>query len=891
MIKTSMMFSAHTLHVLHVVLRDTLIVLIVLFVALFAWLKYGIHTERFTVGKFVVEGLYIKLDKKLTFEAKKIIIPKSKAKPSFDKVDETFEKIKYLLSYFDYIELDEIDFNNNIFKFIFADNILYISSDDYEIAGDIERQGNKLVAEVSLFYLKKSKVNIVGNLKYFLNKDRLETEGKFEGYDISGHFAAFKDKDLISFAVNSDEFSTLKTLTQALPIKEVLKVWISERLTAKTYKLNSLVGKATISEGNVTLDEESLRADAILKGFSIDFKDKLAPVLAKEVALVYKKRTLTFELQSPMYKDRDLQGSKVSISNMGKGKVAFLHLDLKVKSQVDAVVHKILKAYKLNIPVTQSGKNVLADIKLTIPLGKSKAAKKHKIKSIIDFQLPKGVVTINKTLKLPVQGGDIHYENKILKLQNIILKEQWYAAKANGKVDLKKKQATLKLHIGDLSLGKKKEKFLVMKNKDLDVKIDYAKHTIAIPTLKVKVHKQDKKYLIQLLDLKKIKPYLKNLDISMDGGKLDIRTTHFVRYDFKGVLKRNACFFYDKGNVCHTQVPCHGQVTNKAFIVNAFNDRLKINLGKSLINVSRLNIDLKAFFKAKEQKKYSKSKTKTMAKKLTINGKKSKLRYGDYTLVTDHYKIVLSPNGNIDARGSLKGDKVKLIKKRKNITIEAIRVHDTLLHPMINFKGLQNGRYTFKSYGDPDKVMHGKIIIEGGVMKGFKAYNNTLAFINTLPALATLHSPGYSKKGFTIKNGVAKYRKIGDKIFFDSIHIEGTSANFVGEGMIDLKKQTINMNIAIQTAREFGKVVGSVPILGYILMGDDKSMTVGLKISGPLSKPVVKTSATKEILKLPLDLIKRTLKAPGHLLNKKEKPTGNPQLNYGEPKVFNRIAP
>jgi hypothetical protein len=237
-------------------------------------------------------------------------------------------------------------------------------------------------------------------------------------------------------------------------------------------------------------------------------------------------------------------------------------------------------------------------------------------------------------------------------------------------------------------------------------------------------------------------------------------------------------------------------------------------------------------------------------------GKKSKLRYKAYTLVSDHYKIVGDNKGNINAVATLKKDKVRLIKKGKKINIEALRIKDALLHPLINFKGLKGGRYTFKAYGDPDKLMHGEIIIEGGVMRDFKAYNNTLAFINTLPALATLSKPGYSKKGFTIKHGIAKYRKIGDKIIFDKIYIEGTSANIVGKGEINLKTNTINMNLAIQTARELGKVVGSVPILGYILMGEDKSMTVGLTISGSLSKPIVKTSASKEILKLPLDLIK-----------------------------------
>ena len=165
--------------------------------------------------------------------------------------------------------------------------------------------------------------------------------------------------------------------------------------------------------------------------------------------------------------------------------------------------------------------------------------------------------------------------------------------------------------------------------------------------------------------------------------------------------------------------------------------------------------------------------------------------------------------------------------------------------------------------------MNGEIIINGGIMRDFKAYNNTLAFMNTIPALATLSSPGFSQKGFHIKKGIAKYRKIGEKIIFDSIHIKGTSANIVGSGEIDLSKNTININLAIQIARELGKVVGSLPVLGYILMGEDKSMTVGLKITGSLLEPKVETSPTKELLKFPLDIIERTLKSPAQLIKNK----------------------
>ena len=256
------------------------------------------------------------------------------------------------------------------------------------------------------------------------------------------------------------------------------------------------------------------------------------------------------------------------------------------------------------------------------------------------------------------------------------------------------------------------------------------------------------------------------------------------------------------------------------------------------------------------------------AKKLVILGEKSNLRYGQYMLLLDSYDMEIEPNGDIKAIGSLEGDIVKFDRKGREFYLQALRIKDKMLHPLIRFKGLKNGRYSIKKLGDPDKMMKGQIIVEGGVLSDFKAYNNTLAFINTIPALATLSSPGFSQKGFKIKEGVVEYRMIGDQFIFDSIYIKGSSASIVGKGVLDAKRGTISIDLAIQTARELGKFVGNLPLLGYILMGKDKSMTVGLKITGTLDKPKVETSAAKEILTLPLQIIKRTLESPKHIINK-----------------------
>jgi len=211
------------------------------------WLKVGIHADKLTLGKYEIDGLYIKLDKKLTLKANNIVIPKTRSKTSFQNIDRTFDYVKDVLRYFHYIELERLDFKNNDYQIIFADNILYITSDDYEIAGNIERIGQRLVADVSMLYIKKEDINIVGKLTYFLKKDRLETEGAFNAYNIKGNFAAFKEDDLVSFAVKSNTFTDLRTLIDKTGLSPAIKPWVVDKVKAEKYKLYSLVGNGNVA--------------------------------------------------------------------------------------------------------------------------------------------------------------------------------------------------------------------------------------------------------------------------------------------------------------------------------------------------------------------------------------------------------------------------------------------------------------------------------------------------------------------------------------------------------------------------------------------------------------------------------------------------------------------
>jgi len=159
------------------------------------------------------------------------------------------------------------------------------------------------------------------------------------------------------------------------------------------------------------------------------------------------------------------------------------------------------------------------------------------------------------------------------------------------------------------------------------------------------------------------------------------------------------------------------------------------------------------------------------------------------------------------------------------------------------------------------------ITIKGGVVSSFKTYNNMIALFNTVPALASLSDPGFSQQGFEVRSGRIEFRIVKDRIYFDMIYIDGKSAAISGKGTVSTRNGAINMDLAVRTARGIGKLIGSLPVVGYILMGKDKSITTGVKILGTLDEPKVSTHVVLETLLTPFKMVVRTLQAPAHIIN------------------------
>lgn len=162
----------------------------------------------------------------------------------------------------------------------------------------------------------------------------------------------------------------------------------------------------------------------------------------------------------------------------------------------------------------------------------------------------------------------------------------------------------------------------------------------------------------------------------------------------------------------------------------------------------------------------------------------------------------------------------------------------------------------------------GVLYIDNTTLKEYKALNNILAFINTVPSLATFSLPGYSKKGIKVDEAYARFTHKNNKIFFDSIKLDSKEMDIVGTGFTDYMNNKIDMDMTFKT--DLGTTVSKIPVVGYLLLGKDGSISTSFKVTGALDDPEVETQTVKDVAVAPFNIIKRAVTLPFWIFSSEE---------------------
>jgi len=318
-------------------------------------LKGGISIEHLKVGSFHVSGLYLKLDKKFVLRADRVLIPQRTEKRELPDPKKTLERTKKILRYFQSIALKEIVFENNSYSIYYADRILYMTNDEYEVAAtDVNRTGDSYHAQIELFYLKKYDIRLSGTLSYNEKTGDLKARGEASYRDIRLEFAVDKRGRRILYVMRSNRFRELRPLLEQFPIRPKIKAWIVDRSKAERYRLVELKGIYDLDSRDIRTQIGRIQAEAKLEGVSVRFRDGIPPATAEEVTVRMKEGTLLFLPKNPIYEGRHGEGTKVSIVDLDNPKPVRVIVDLKLDTPMDSEVHRVLEAYKIKkIPIYQ----------------------------------------------------------------------------------------------------------------------------------------------------------------------------------------------------------------------------------------------------------------------------------------------------------------------------------------------------------------------------------------------------------------------------------------------------------------------------------------------------------------------------------------------------------
>ncbi len=109
----------------------------------------------------------------------------------------------------------------------------------------------------------------------------------------------------------------------------------------------------------------------------------------------------------------------------------------------------------------------------------------------------------------------------------------------------------------------------------------------------------------------------------------------------------------------------------------------------------------------------------------------------------------------------------------------------------------------------------------------------------------------------SIKNGV---------ISSDKMILESKALNAAGKGNLDLNKKWIDLGIAIQPLGTIDTIISKLPVVGYIITGKDKKITLYyFEVKGALSNVKVEQKPIQNLVKGSLNIFKRILLTPAHI--------------------------
>ena len=668
---------------------------------------------------------------------------------------------------------------------------------------DIDAQGE--------FYTKEAKFNYLG-----LDIDIFDATIKLDNYDVSikNMFAKYKDMAAADVKVSYD---------------------------------------AAKSIGNIDFNFKSLKLD----GIKYDFKAK--PLLAN-YTISPGKDTITVQESHWIYKDQiltidelcmpfNIETLKLSIPttfvSIEKIGTAFIAGSVDVENFSADMKVDILKFSYDGVELTQSNTplKIKYDKELTISSDNeiffSVSGSKYKVKDLF--------VNINKDF---------------IKIKHINLEiGKYIKTKVYAKFTFKTQ--TSHISLSNFTLTDPNTDEIIYKNNKILISASILNDTIKMKSkeLNAVFTSQSTGWRLYLNSLGRIAKGSKLLKkYQVEKGTFTLyrnRNDKYTRFNstlihpYKILVKNNKPIskYLIKGKIYHEKV--YIDINNKVDII--IKDDIKVTFNNSAINLLEI---IKAY------KSISTEKESKGGLNIFLDATNSYFYLSDKRqIIYDTFKMQFY-NNILSAQMQYKKGTAGFKYENSEFHLYGKNFNDNFMYKLFSLSKFDKGSLDFSMNGNINDYK-GLIYVHDSTIKDYKALNNILAFVNTVPSLVTFSVPGYSKNGLFVKKSYLNFTFKNSIFNFTDIYLHSKEMDIVGKGVVDTQKE--NMDITLNLKTDLGSELSKVPLVGYILL-DGETISTSLKITGAVNNPEVHSLIAKDITVAPLNIIMRTLTLPYKLI-------------------------
>ena len=409
----------------------------------------------------------------------------------------------------------------------------------------------------------------------------------------------------------------------------------------------------------------------------------------------------------------------------------------------------------------------------------------------------------------------------------------------------------------------------------------------------IKIEDTKDKNNVYLKDYKIVDNFSKNINKSFDKNiNITLENCSLQQeddiYDFKNAkvfltkdeinfeaLLENISFPLKKDGEDLKELEITGNIKDDITKISSTDDSLKLELKNDFLKLDIKNLDVILTLKGASKLNY---------KKLLLNGINSNITINeDYKILADSYIVNLNEKEKFIYLKHKNSEFTFNEYENNDIEILAADLSEEFINTLLNKQVVNGGTINLYANGNYD-LFNGKLLIKDSAISNLSILSNLLAFVETTPALAAqlvtlpfnplfalpAASIGLKNIGvYTLKEGNMEftYDRNENILRIDNLNTIGNGIDFEGFGVVDLNNFTINAKVNLIFLKDYTTFVRFIPLVNYILLGDQERVETLVDIHGSLGDPKISTNLLKDSFSAPMNIFKRVFTAPVNIFN------------------------